>query len=50
MKVFERPGPVNTNDIVNIIENTSDIEYIVIASITGDSALKVAERVKNKKK
>jgi len=49
MKIFERPRPINTDDVVDIIENTSDIDYIVIASITGDSALKIAERVKDKK-
>lgn len=27
MKVFERPVPVNTDDIVNIIENISNVEY-----------------------
>lgn len=49
MKVFERPGPVNTEDIVNIIKNSSNIDYMVVASITGDSALKIAKEVKNKK-
>lgn len=49
MKIFKRPGPVNTDDVVDIIENSSNINYIVVASITGDSALKIAEKVKNKK-
>lgn len=49
MKVFKRPGPVNTDDVIDIIENSSNIDYIVVASITGDSALKIAKRVKNKK-
>lgn len=49
MKVFQRPGPVNTDDVVDIIENTSNIDYIVVASITGSSALRIAKRVKDKK-
>lgn len=50
MKVFERPGPVNTDEVIEILENTSlEVNYIVVASITGDSALKIAERIKNKK-
>ncbi|WP_414470185.1 hypothetical protein [Methanobacterium sp. ACI-7] len=49
MKVFERPGPVNTDNIVNIIENISNVGYIVVASITGDSALRIAEKVNDKK-
>lgn len=50
MKVFERPGPVNTDEVIKILENASlEVNYIVVASITGDSALKIAERIKNKK-
>lgn len=50
MKVFERPGPINTEDIINIIEKSySNVDYIVIASVTGSSAIKIAKRVKNKK-
>ena len=50
MKTFERPGPVNTEEVVNMIAETSfSGKYIVVASITGDSAIKVAENVKNKK-
>lgn len=50
MKVFERPGPTNTEDIINIIEKSySNVDYIVVASITGSSAIKIAKRVKNKK-
>jgi hypothetical protein len=48
MKVFERPGPVNTDDVINIIKNTSNADYIVVASITGSSALKIAEKVNKK--
>ena len=50
MKVFERPGPVNTDEVIEILEDASlEVNYIVVASITGDSALKIAERIKNKK-
>ncbi|MGB9978812.1 pyruvate kinase alpha/beta domain-containing protein [Methanobacterium sp.] len=50
MKVFERPGPVNTDEVIDILKNTSsEVNYIVVASITGDSALKIAEKIKNKK-
>ena len=50
MKVFERPGPVNTDEVIEILEDASlEVNYIVVASITGDRALKIAERIKNKK-
>ena len=50
MKVFERPGPVNTDEVIEIVEDTSlEVNYIVVASITGDSALKIAQKIKNKK-
>ena len=50
MKVFERPGPVNTDEVIEILEDASlEVNYIVVASITGDSALRIAERIKNKK-
>lgn len=50
MEVFERPGPVNTDKVIEILEDASlEVNYIVVASITGDSALKIAERIKNKK-
>lgn len=49
MRVFERPGPVNTDEVIEIVKAVSSkYEYIVVASITGDCALKVAERIKNK--
>ena len=41
MKVFERPGPVNTDEVIDILkDNSSEVNYVVVASITGDSALK----------
>jgi hypothetical protein len=49
MLIFERPGPINTNRIIDAVERISHTcEYIVVASITGDSALKIARRVKSK--
>lgn len=50
MVVFERPGPVNTDKIVDIVSAvSSNHEFIVVASITGDSALKIAVKTENKK-
>jgi len=49
MRVFERPGPVNTDDVIEIAKAASSkYEYMVVASITGDCALQTAERIKNK--
>jgi hypothetical protein len=46
MKVFERPGPVNTDEVVRIVEAASPkLKYVVAASITGDSALRLAGRI-----
>jgi len=50
LKVFERPGPVNTNETINILkEATQELEFLVVASVTGESAVKTAERIKNRK-
>lgn len=50
MIVFERPGPVNTDAVINVLKNASSkSNYIIIASITGESAINVAENIKNKK-
>lgn len=50
MVVFQRPGPVNTGNVIDIaVEASSRYEYIVVASITGDSAIRLAKRLKNKK-
>ena len=50
MKVFERPGPVNTDEVVATAKAASPkVDYIVVASITGDSAVKIAEKIRNKK-
>ncbi len=50
MKVFDRPGPVNTDEIVEILAREGcRYPFIVVASITGDSALRVAEKVQKTK-
>jgi hypothetical protein len=50
LKVFERPGPVNTDETLNVLLNTTQqLEFLVIASVTGDSAVKAAERIKNRR-
>ncbi len=50
MKVFEKPGPANTDEVVNIASAApSRADYIVVASVTGDSAVKMAQKVKDKK-
>ncbi len=50
MRVFKRPGPVNTDEIIEIARSVSSkYEYLVVASITGDSALKLAAKVGSKK-
>ncbi len=49
MLIFDRPGPVNTESIVNAVkENAHLAEAIVVASITGESALKIARAVAGK--
>ena len=50
MKVFERPDPVNTDAVASIVSETSSkVDYIVVASVTGSSAVKVAEKIRDKK-
>jgi len=50
MRVFERPGPINTEEVIEIAKTASTkYEYLVIASITGHSALKAADRIRNKR-
>jgi len=49
MRVFERPGPINTDDVVNVVQAaSSNYHYLVAASITGDSVLKLSESIKDK--
>lgn len=46
MKVFQRQGPVNTDEVINILEDAAcEYDYLVVASITGESAVKIAERI-----
>ncbi len=50
MKVFERPGPVNTDETLNILRDAKqELEFLVVASVTGDSAVRAAEHIKNRK-
>jgi hypothetical protein len=49
MKIFEKSGPVNTDAVVKIAASAAArADCIVVASITGSSALKVAEKIKDK--
>lgn len=50
MRVFKRPGPVNTDELIKILKKVSS-EYgtVVVASVTGISAVKIAETLKDKK-
>ena len=50
MEVFERPGPINTDKVIQILsEANQKLNYLVVASVTGDSAVKASERIKNSK-
>lgn len=50
MKVFERPGPINTDEVIKILsEAPQKLNYLVVASVTGDSAVKAAESIKGRK-
>jgi uncharacterized protein len=50
LKVYERPGPVNTDQTIKILaEAKQELEFLAVASVTGDSAIKAAERIKNRK-
>jgi len=50
MKVFKRPGPVNTDEVIEILKNaSSEYETVVVASVTGSSAVKIAKTLKDKK-
>jgi uncharacterized protein len=49
MRAFERPGPANTDEVIEIAKAVSSkYEYIVVASITGDCAVKTAESITDK--
>jgi uncharacterized protein len=50
LKTFQRPGPVNTDETLSILQNAqTDLRYLVVASVTGDSALKAVQRITNRK-
>jgi len=50
MRVFEKPGPINTDEVVKVVREKSNlVKHIVVASITGESAVKIARAVTNKK-
>jgi len=50
MRVFEKPGPANTDEVVEISKAASSrVDCIVVASITGASAVKIAETIKDRK-
>ncbi len=50
MRVFEKPGPANTDAVVEISKAASSrVDFIVVASITGASAVKIAEKIKDRK-
>ena len=47
---FEKPGPHNTGNIIHAVKERikeGDIKYIVVASISGQTALKTAEQLKD---
>jgi hypothetical protein len=44
MQVFSHPGPANTDRVVQIVKDAAPLaDFIVVASITGESALKIAK-------
>jgi hypothetical protein len=47
---FEKPGKENTDKLISLVKKrleNSDIKYIAIASVSGDSALKLADELEN---
>ena len=50
IEYFERPGPINTENVIELCKqriNKLDISFIVVASLTGKSAVQVAKDFKN---
>ena len=46
---FDAPGPQNTDKVVDAaVERLAegDIKFVTVASITGETSLKIAERIK----
>jgi len=49
VRVFKRPGPINTDEVIEIVKaSSSKYKYLVTASITGDSALKLSEKIRDR--
>lgn len=49
IKYFDKPGPINTNEIINAIDNRAkelQIEQIVLATRVGHTALQIGEHFK----
>lgn len=47
---FENEGKENTDELISLVKNRlnkSDIKYIAIASVSGETALKLAEEIEN---
>jgi len=47
---FEKPGPENTDSVVRVVKERvkeGDIQYVVVASISGTTALRFAEELKD---
>lgn len=50
MIIFDRPGPINTRKVLDILKESSNrVDYIIVASITGESAIKIARKIKDKR-
>lgn len=48
MLLFNTPGPANTEEVVKLCEERAgNYRFLVVASITGDSALRIARKVRN---
>jgi len=49
---FDAPGPQNTEKVIDTVRDRikeGDVEFVVVASITGETALKVAKSLKGAK-
>jgi hypothetical protein len=50
MLLFTEPGPDNTDEVITLAKDAADkYEYIVVASISGESALKLSEKTDKSK-
>jgi hypothetical protein len=48
MRVFEKPGPANTDETIEIVKKvSSQYRYLIVASITGECAARVAEIIRD---